>query len=269
MLIEVCQKKDDAFAANELIKEIEDKINELKEKGILSPESIDELELAKLAFEREDYALSLDRARETQLTFVLESKGKVNVIQFTKDNYYWMIGAFIILFLIMLCLWGQIRLLIIKNRIKNLNKEELTIHELVREAQKDYFKKKIISSNQYNHRISNHQKRIVKIRKIRVKLRNRKAILMDANQEIMDIKKERKEINHLLKNVQKKYFLGSRLDKGQFDNEYQSYKERLQELHLEEKVLENRSRNKKSRKKFFVILHKICTLRGIFSKKKK
>ena len=72
-----------------------------------------------------------------------------------------------------------------------------------------------------------------------------------------------------LKNVQKKYFLGSRLDKGQFDNEYQSYKERLQELHLEEKVLENRSRNKKSRKKFFVILHKICTLRGIFSKKKK
>jgi hypothetical protein len=265
LLDEVCQKRDDAFKSDEIIQELEEKIKETQEKNILSPKAVEELELAKIAFEREDFSLALTRARDTQLTFVLETKGKINIIQFMREHTFRIGFVIFVLFFLLFCLWSRMRILIIKNRIKNLNKEELNILDLIREAQNEYLKKKVLSLRQFNNRVENHRKRIIVIKKIRVELRNKKAVLMDTNQEIIDIQKEKKEINHNLKFIQQKYFIKANIARPQFKDEFDSLNDRIQEINLEEQILKARLKKKGTQRKFFVIMHKICTLGGIFN----
>ena len=268
-LEQICDLKDDSFEADKLIKELEEKIVEAKEKGLDVIDTNDDLDLARLAFEREDFSLAIDRAKSAQLTYVYETRGKINILRFIRDNWYYVIAGLILGMMILLCAFKRLRRIIIRQRIRNLNKEEETIYDLIKETQIDYFKSKVISLNQYNHYIGQYEKRVYKIKQIRTKLRNKRAQVLDIRGELKDLTREEKDIHGLIKEAQKSYLMKGKLSRSKFMNEADAYRDRLKEIFHEKEIIKKRLRTQKKRNAIFWFFSNACRLWGLFSRKSK
>ena len=271
LLEEICKIKKKSFDAYELILILEEKIKDAEEKGLDVPDTKDELELAKIAFNREDFGLSVQRAKDAELIYVFETKGKFNVIEYVKDHWARAIFGLVILSLFAIFGGKKIRIWLIKRKIKNLYKEEQSIYDLIREAQLSYIKDKKISETQYNRYIKQYEERLSKIKQERITLRNKKVAMMDTKQEMQDLKKERKEVQKQLKMLQNKYFIQKNMTKTQFNSDHKSNRLRLTEINAEEQILKRRLKQKKKSKTIISGINKITNIEfytNIFKNKK-
>ncbi len=234
------EMKDEAFAAHDAILEAQAQIERAKEKWLSIPQTEEALELARVAFERGDFSTALERARAAQLQYVLETKGRVNLVWLIV-HYWWALIMGAIVALVLLYYGYKYSIVAIVNqRIHNLNKEEDTITELIKEAQKKYLVDKSLSVGQYKRYLSNYEKRLTKIQQLRVKLRSMRVAILKAEQGLENIQREKKEIQELLHKNQLDYFVKGAISRSRFTYVYNENKARLAEIEHEEAVLEER-----------------------------
>jgi hypothetical protein len=271
----ICKTKDTAFAAYDLITKLEKQLDDIEKQAVLgkayavdvkTPDTLQALELARLAFARGDYNLAFNRLKDAQLNYILETKGTINILRLVVD-YWWSI---LLSILPLLVLFGVLRkriwLAILRQRIASLNKEEEGITGLIVDVQKDYLRRKVISHDQYERYMGNYRRRLSTIKLHRAKLKSRSMTMLDARAARVDLKKEKKELLSHLKSAQKSYLVTGSIRKGQYAQQADSIQARLGEVHKEEENLRHKIKNEKHRTKFFSFINRISTPK-LFSKK--
>jgi hypothetical protein len=249
LLEKIDQLKQDAFAADEIIKAIQEGIAIAHEKLLDTPQTQEALQLAMIAFQRGDFSAALDRAKNAQLMILLETKGRVNVIWFVKTYWWAILTSLALALLIGILIYKKAHIIILDQRIKNLDKEENTIQNLIKEAQKNYLKHGTISEMQYNHYVDQYQQRLTKIRGLRIRLRNKRVALLKTKQELKNIRKEKEEVQRLLKRSQKAYLIKGKISRDEFMDSSTHHKERFAEIEQEETILEEKMAAQRNGKK--------------------
>jgi uncharacterized membrane protein len=262
-------KNDDAKDLTEKIKEIKEEslqaysiIQEIKSKiknygsitGFLNRSSItgaflvfpnrfteteNAINLALAAFERGDFAIALQRAKDAKMTFALE-RGEFNPIFFLVDYWWAILISMGILSVSGFFGYQTYQKTTITQKIINLKKEEDTIRELMAETQRKRFTEKALGPETFNRTISQYQQRLSKIMKLRIKLRHKRTRILKPQEVVKDLEGERKEIVNLLKELQKDYFVNRKISKIEYSEQTKVYNERLAEIEDEQMVLETK-----------------------------
>ncbi|MDD5133008.1 MAG: NEW3 domain-containing protein [Candidatus Nanoarchaeia archaeon] len=261
--------RDNAFASKEILEKIQKDIKNAESKWLKVSETKRSLELALKAYEREDFVTALQRSKDTQLLFILETKGKVNILWLLK--YYWwalIIGSIVCLTVAFL-VYKKLAVFIINQRIININKEEEAISELLKEAQKNYLIKKSVSESEYNKLNSQYNSRLNKIRNIRLKLRNKRIGIKKLEQSLDNTKKEKGDLIENIKKSQTDYLQKGKISRGDFFRQEEQNQQRLAEIEEEESVIKQRLEKQKL-SSIGKIMNKIENLliRGKFKKEK-
>ena len=229
-----------AFAAYKIIQQVREAIERSQQKWLTTPQTNEALQLALLAFGRGDYTTALERAKNAQLIHVLETKGRVNLLQFI-ISWWWALalGGFA-LSILSYFIYKASFIKIVEQRVKNLDKEESTLLELLEEAQKKYLIDKSLSETQYKHYTEQYEQRLTKIRQIRVKLRNKKVALLKTEQGLKSVQQEKQGMQELLRQDQVEYLVKGKISQGKFVDLVEKHKARLAEIEQEEAVLQEK-----------------------------
>ncbi len=143
---QVIDEGEMAFEANRLIEETNNWISGAKEKRLFVEDTEIALNLAVKAFEREDFKESLERAKEAQLIYILETKGKINILWFLGEYWWAIITSLILLSIASFLLYKQFIVAIINQRMRDLSKEEVSLNSLIKDVQYKHLKEGTISS---------------------------------------------------------------------------------------------------------------------------
>ncbi len=236
----IIRMKAAAFEANKLINEIKEGIRKSKERGINVDEAERFLNLAVAAFEREDFETALKRAQDAQLTYLLISKGKFNILWFLK-TYWW--AVLIVLLLLSAggsIVYKKLALTLIERKIEDLDKEDSTINKLIIELQEKTYKKKELSVPEYHKQMASYEKRLSNIGQSRTRLRSRRAGIIKTANEIEILKKEDGNVVEKTKALQDSYYNKQNLTKRQYERRNNEYKIRRTEIEKSIVVLETK-----------------------------
>ncbi|MFC1754904.1 NEW3 domain-containing protein [Thermoproteota archaeon] len=234
--------KKTAFKAHALIEEVKNMIVDAEARGIDATQSKRALNLAILAFERGDYDTALKRAKEAQLTYMLEIKGKLNIIWIVQ-HYWWLLLLLLLLLYVSLrFMYLRFLLLTVDRRMRDLDEEERTILALMQEAQRKCFVEKTLSRMNYFKIMAMYEKRLVKIKQIKANLRARRAGIIRIENELKNLENEAKEIVGLMKKVQVDYFNKGIVSRRRYKSDFKSYKKRLAEIEKAKAMLETKLR---------------------------
>lgn len=244
--------RKNAFSANEIIQQVEENLKTAQEEWLKTTQTEEALQLAQVAFERGDFTTALERAKNAQLIYVLETKGRINILKFVADWWWALLSGLIVFSLLTYFTYKRSIIIIIEQRLKNLNKEEETIQELLEETQKKYLVEKTLSEAQFKSYTAQYEKRLTKIRQLRVKLRNKRIAIFKTEQELKNISKERKELEELMKQNQEDYFVKRKISRNKFLDIDQQHKVRLTEAEQEESVLGDRLEKEKGTRKYWI-----------------
>ncbi|MCG2719257.1 MAG: hypothetical protein L6266_00760, partial [Nanoarchaeota archaeon] len=222
--------KEKAFATNDLINEIKDSMDVANKKGLTFTESLDILNLAIAAFEREDFDIAEQRANDAELSFNLEIQGQFNLLWFLL-YYWWAILLGLIMFsAISYFAYLKFMMYYIKQKLKNLANEELSIVKLIKETQKNASIDKSITSTQYFRSMAQYSDRLRKIRILRTKLRSIRIGIIKIAEELKILEKENQEIRILLRKTQEDYYQTRKLSKRDYENAIEAGHTRVAEI---------------------------------------
>lgn len=259
----IIKTRETAFEANDLIRKIiesmqnpkkeslisgnavkkagsGDKSEPLKElltgKVVFASSSVQEIaDLSIAAFEREDYASALERAKEARNLLILGRKG--NIIFFIYLYWPYLILATIILSGAGILGYRRYKKLTLSEEIRELNKKEDSIRILIVKNQKDYFTGKI-SNTEYQTSINQHHEELAKIRKRRSNLRNIRIKLLQPEQITENLKNERTEIEKDIKKMQEQFYINKNITEQEYKIQFETLNERLAEIEDENTTLE-------------------------------
>ncbi|VVB80271.1 Uncharacterised protein [uncultured archaeon] len=204
-------------------------------KAVFASQDVQEIiDLASAAFERGDYELALERARQAQVLLVLERKGNVGLFFYLYWQY--VLVALILLSFVSIVGFRAYKKNSISQKIEDLNKEEKTIGELRKHSQKLYLSGRK-SAHDYHDEMNRYQKRIANIKKSRVNLRNNRIKLLSAQQVSKDLELEAKQVESEIVRLQENYFKKKLISKAEYDIEFEMYTERLAEIENEKTTL--------------------------------
>jgi hypothetical protein len=237
---EIAEMKRNAFEADSLIRAAEQAIADAKARGIDVPSSENSLALAKKAFEREDYKTAIQRAKETQVIVILETKGRINILRFLR-TYWWQTSLAVIVAIIAgYIAYMRLQLFFIQLRLQNLAREETAIHSLIGEAQTKRFRQKKLSADEYDRLIDQYDKRLNAIKQIRIILRNKRSMIIATEKGLAALEREEKQIHDLMKNLQEEYLKKGTLSRERFLQRYEADKAKLAEIEEEKQALRER-----------------------------
>lgn len=232
---EISLMRENAFEANKVINEVKEQIKISEERGINMDEAKKLLNLALAAFEREDFEVALQRAKDAQLTQVLLSKGKFNILWFLKTYWWAVLIAILVLSISGKIIQRRMVVVMIERRLEDLSKEESTINNLKIELQEKTFKGKKLSTTEYYKQMYNYEKRLSEIRQIRAKLRSKRARIIRISNEIEILNKENEETIEKIKELQNAYYNKKTINKKQYERRKEEYK--LRRAEIEESII--------------------------------
>jgi hypothetical protein len=242
-----------AFKANDLIVETQKWVVSAKDKWLVVDETEKAIVLAIKAFEREDFAAAFERAKEAQLVYIIETKGRINVVWFV-SKYWWAIilGAIATAFIAFFS-YKRFVVAIINQRLKNMAKEEVSLNSLIKEAQHRHLEEGTLSSTEYHRSMAQYESRLNKIQRIRTKLRNKKVGFMKTEQEIKNLKKEESDLRDMMKDLQVEYLQKGIITKQQFTEKYTKDKEDLADVDEEIELLTEKLELEKVGRKYKIL----------------
>ncbi|MFH2028358.1 MAG: NEW3 domain-containing protein, partial [Nanoarchaeota archaeon] len=234
----IAKLHEDAFAADDLINEVKEKIRQAEENGIDVSEAKSMLNLAIAAFERGDFEAALTRAKDAQLTELLLSKGKINYLKLIKQ-YWWavLIAAMALLFAAVL-VYRRFIIILIKRRLEDIDKEESTLHNLIRELQEKRYNTNKMSSAEYHRQMFNHETRLTDIRKLRLSLISKREKLTDAADEIKRLHAEDDELIRKIRLLQTNYYIKKKITTKTYSARLEEFKSRRTDIENNVAVLE-------------------------------
>ena len=240
----IAKLKDAAFKADAMIKELQKAMGRAKAKWLPIPFTESAYALAINAFEREDFETALLRAKDAQLTLVLETRGKINVLLFI-SMYWWAVLLGIIASgFLGFAVYSRIVAFTISWRIRALHKEDASIVSLITEAQEDYAKG-VISGGEYHRVTAQYRTRIAKIRQSLVHLRHKRVNILQWERELKDLAREEREVSKLIKSLQTEYLVKGAISRIKFFEMMKLHNQRMGEIDKEKKAIESKLRNER------------------------
>lgn len=231
-----------------LIASISEGIKNAEYFGLKAEETKNIINLAKAAFEREDFETALARAKEAEVLIALETEGKINIANFIIRNWYFIFAAMFILSIGSLAGYRQVSISLSAGRLEKLANEESGIAKLMKEAQRKAFEEKSIGLSEYYKEMLNYEERLRKIRIKRARLRARRTGSLSMKEELKSLESESAEVLGLLKTAQENYFEKGNLTKRKYEDEKESARTRLAEIEEAKALLEARIREKRAKK---------------------
>jgi hypothetical protein len=253
---EISEIKKDAFEADKIIREIRDGIKKANSKMIQTPNTERALNLTVKAFEREDFKTAIERGKEAQLVLVLETRGRVNLLWFISRYWWAIILSILVLSVIVFLVYKKLSYVIAGQRLRDLDREEMAIRRLMREAQYKYLREKSLSLGTYNRLMEKYRERLNKIKETRAKIRNKKIGLVKIERELESLQKEERELNERLRQAQKDYLIKGSISKSEYNDIAKSVKERFAEIAEEREALVKKL-SKEKRKKLYKLLKSV------------
>jgi hypothetical protein len=233
-----------AFQVQSLIEEVEREIVENEDKGLKVPSAKNLFSLSKVAFIRGDFVTALKRIEDCQNILSLETKGKINYMKLALD-YWWVI----VLGTIISSITGYfIRLRVeiyrIADRLRDLQYEELSIRDKMRDMREKTFKENLMSMTDYHKAMYEYQKRLTEIRKEVIRLRTKRAGMKSIQTEIKNLEEEKKSIEKLIEETQISYFQNGEINRSVYDNKMNALTESLAELEKNIEILKIKHEHK-------------------------
>jgi len=234
------EKKDRAYEAKTLMKDVEKRIEDAKKEGLDVSTTEKLYTLALAAFDREDYETAAKNLKEAQLTELLETKGRINILKAIINHWLAILISLLGLSVVTTILYKKIHALIIKYKIFYLNKEEENVISLIKEAQRGYYVKKEIDFANFSKTIEQYGLRIAKIRQKRLELISKRMAALTAKLAKRRMESERRKILKDIKLSQKGYFVENKLGQAEYATVSRINQERLVELDKNLEILASR-----------------------------
>ncbi len=246
--IQIKTIRDNAFAANELINDVKSKIQEAENKGLQVEETRRLLNLALAIFEREDFLTAIQKAKDAQLSIVIETKGKFNILKLIIDYWWYLSVALTAIYISSYFLRRQLALIIISRRLEDLQKEEVILNELIQETQEKYYKEKKISTTEYHKAMYGYEKRLNEVSQLISRLRSKRVDIIKIFNEIRNLKKENENFVALIRQLQDGYYNKQTITKKVYLKRIEEYKLRRVEIEKSIAVLETKIAKKEKLK---------------------
>lgn len=214
-------------------------------KSKFTSQSIEEtLNLAIIAFQREDFKLSEERANNALFLLVLERKGNIALFFYLYWHYILVVLVLsIALFWVGFNVYKKVR---ITQKILDINREEDNIRKLISNNQRDYFSGKISHFN-FEKIAEQHVNKLSKLNNERIKLRNKRVKLLRPEEIRKELELERKDIEKNIMKIQEEYYKSGKISVDEYRIQFNILNERLAEIEDESTLLYLNS-HKKSRK---------------------
>jgi hypothetical protein len=271
---EIIQTRELAFSTNQLLLDVKEALNNPKKTSLLTGEVIfndgeinkaankyginyknlitgnaifaskdsqEVLDLANSAFERGDYKTANDRVKLAQVLLLLERKGNFWLFMYL----YWhlvLIGM-IIFSLTGVIAYRKYRKLSISGKIKDLDREEKNILEILQREQEKYFGGRI-SAQEYHTIFDNNNERISKIKKERLSLRNKRISIIKPEMVLKELESEKSQVESEIKKVQNAYYNEKKISQSEYNYNFNTLQDRLAEIE-EERATISVMKNKK------------------------
>jgi len=232
--------KNTAFSTYSLIQEVTSNIKSAEDRGLRIDETKNLLNLALVAFEREDYFSAQQRVRDAQLVYAIETTGKVNYVKLLMDYWWAVIISVAAASIAGMIVYRRMIVVIIARQLKDMQVEEANIMELMKEAQRRIYIEKTMSSLEYQKTIYEYEKRLSEIKTTREKLRSKRVGVIKISKELDNLKKEDEQILNLMKNLQRAYFEKRAISKPTYARRMEAYKLRRAEVEEALAVLETK-----------------------------
>jgi len=243
-----------AFDSYSIVKGLEEKLNDTSKYGIKTPKTDRLISLAKSALERGDYLLALERVKDAQLTYIIETKGKFGLIYYIRKNTFEFFLYTIAILILLTVLYFRTRISVINYNLKGLQQEEDTLLGLMRVIQKECFEEKKMSMNEYNDAMLQYEDKLSKAVQRTIQLEASKANLLKFTHRKLEL--ERNRLLDLMKTTQEKYLKEGAIETQVYNNKMHSFVSRLSELE-ENLALQEAKQTLRKRKLFWRIFYSI------------
>lgn len=221
--------KKSAVESQEKIKVIEDLLISGESRWLEMRNTKNMLILAKSAFDREDFATSIDRASQAQTIAQVELKSISWLYVIYK--YWWLIiilgtaSAFT-----GRIIYQNLKTSNITKNINDLTTEEINIVHLMKETQEKHFNRRELSPSQFHKAMYEYQHRLSKIRREVAHLRAERIKIYSAKKEIEFLQKEEKHVYDLIKKAQEDHFVKKLTGETEYQLLMDEFHERLAEI---------------------------------------
>jgi hypothetical protein len=224
---------NNAFESKKIIEELYAAIEDAEKRGIDVTETKKLLFIAETAFNRGDYALSLERLKEAKLAFALETKGEFNLIYEVKNKPFQSFGILILVLVIGAGGTLLTRMKLYKRKLKLLAEEEKLLLELMKVVQKECFEKNRVSMEEYEQAMSQYKNRLSEVIEDRIRIETRLSNLLKVKGKKVALVEEKKRLISLIRDLQDRYLNKSQLETRIYENMMKSYSTRLTEVEEE------------------------------------
>ena len=243
-----------AFNSYSIVKGLEEKLNETSKYGIETPKTDRLISLAKSALERGDYLLALERVKDAQLTYIIETKGKFGLIYYIRKNTFEFFLYTIATLILLTILYFRTKISVINYNLKGLQQEEDTLLGLMRVVQKECFEERKMSMSEYNDAMLQYEDKLSKAVQRTIELEAEKANLLKFKHRKLEL--ERKRLLDLMKTTQEKYLKEGAIETQVYNNKMHSFVARLSELE-ENLALQEAKQTLRKRKLFWRIFYSV------------
>jgi len=229
--LELKKIHDDAFSSKEILSQLNAKILEAQANGINTPETSKLVSLAEAAFARGDYALSLARLKEAQLSYALEVKGEFNTAYYVKNHPFQSLGFLIAVCFIAIASTLTTRKILLNSKLKLLAEEEKLLVGLMKVVQRECFEEKRMSMEEYENTMSQYENRLNVVIQDKIEAETKIANLMKIRGGKRKVLREESiRLKELIKETQRQYFDKSQMETRVYQNMIKSYAAKLSEI---------------------------------------
>src|SRR3989344_83283 len=182
--------KDKALAVKDALEDVSKKIEEAEKAGLDVSETARYYSLAAEAFAREEFEKAEQRLNAASLTYVLETQGKINVVAFAYNNWYWILAFLAVSYVTGKAAHRRLMLIYINFMLKSLKDEERAISELLTETQNQFYREKTMDEPTYHKMMYEYEKRLTSMEKTMGRLIIMKARIIIAESELEELEHE-------------------------------------------------------------------------------
>jgi hypothetical protein len=234
----VIKKMEDAFTAKKMLDELSIKVAKGLRKGFKLKGTQELIAIAVDAISKEEFSTAIISLKDAQLTNILETKGKINVIRFIVNNWHWLLLGLVVLVILLKIAYKKLLIYLVSYRLGVLKKEQKIILQLKKEMQNKYFFKKSIGEQLFDQGMQQYEKKLAEIWQQSVKLRSKKIGFLSLPKQVEAIKKEMKDVRKDLKKYQEGYFVKETMPRARYFDGVNVYRRTLAELEKEQSVIE-------------------------------
>ncbi len=189
------------------------------------------LKLTALALERNDFSEALARVNDAKNSYALETKGEFGSVSYIiRNNPSQISFAALFLLLFSITLTKSTQILRVKQKINDLHEEERIINDLIKVVQKQAFKDKTISMEEYQAAIEHYEKRLADVIEDVISLETQRIHWLGLTGKSKRLKTERQRVVELIKEIQTDYLKKRNIETKSYELRLKSYNKKISEI---------------------------------------